>query len=589
MSRAKSKSSRATTTSTPAQPRSRLPLGTLLAGLSLCAIVVLGACDGISGLSDLEFGQGVGSPCRTDTDCDRDTYCAPALYRCEYQKELGDECLAGNECKNDFCADGVCCDVACDDICASCVLEGNEGICSPLAAGTDPDDECPGTPTCTGERACVGQFAWAIRVGDETDQIPVSVAYDSQGNVIVGGDFVGVIEIGNETLTSQGDWDVFLAQLSPTGELLWAQRFGGGSEQRLAGLGVDADDRIVMAGYFHGDLEIGAESFASLDYNNEVFVAQLSNDGTPLWARHVHGTVAGTGMNCDDVAVDADGNVAITGEYHGDIILGSDTYASVADYNDMYLAMFDASGELLWGKAYTSTGGVLYPEAVAFDASGNLLFGGSFGASVDFGTGLIDPDYDDVFVTKLNSAGVTDWVRTFGSSGYQYLRDIATDSDGNIVLAGAFTGAVGFGGSELTAEHDLDIFFAKLTPSGSHLWSHRYGGQLDQEANVVAVGQNDDIALTGMFTLAVRFGEEDADEHLCNGWYDVFVAKFDADGELRWSQPYGGLEADVGNSVAMDQDGNVALVGQFEHRIDIAGTVLDSEGGEDGFIAVFAP
>src|SRR5512133_1793599 len=89
-------------------------LGLRLGGLALAGLVMLGACDGMSGLSDLEFGQAVGSPCLTDTDCDRDTFCAPAIYRCEYQKDQGTECNADNECKGDFCSDGVCCNSVCD-------------------------------------------------------------------------------------------------------------------------------------------------------------------------------------------------------------------------------------------------------------------------------------------------------------------------------------------------------------------------------------------------------------------------------------------------------------------------------------------
>lgn len=69
----------------------------------------------------------------------------------------GSACTGGWECSSGFCTDGICCDVACIGTCMACTAAkkgaGTNGVCGPIAAMTDPDDECmPGE--CNGTGAC---------------------------------------------------------------------------------------------------------------------------------------------------------------------------------------------------------------------------------------------------------------------------------------------------------------------------------------------------------------------------------------------------------------------------------------------------
>jgi hypothetical protein len=72
-------------------------------------------------------------------------------------------CASAEECASGFCVDGVCCDSACDSLCHACSkAKGStkDGACTPVAAGTDPSDDCPneGT-TCTTVALCDGHGA----------------------------------------------------------------------------------------------------------------------------------------------------------------------------------------------------------------------------------------------------------------------------------------------------------------------------------------------------------------------------------------------------------------------------------------------
>jgi hypothetical protein len=76
-------------------------------------------------------------------------------------KMNGQACAAGGECTSGACADHVCCNSACTGACESCVEPGKPGLCSPVAAGTDPANECPqdSVTTCKRDGMCDGARA----------------------------------------------------------------------------------------------------------------------------------------------------------------------------------------------------------------------------------------------------------------------------------------------------------------------------------------------------------------------------------------------------------------------------------------------
>jgi hypothetical protein len=70
----------------------------------------------------------------------------------------GVACAVGLECASGFCVDGVCCNGVCSSTCQACSLAkkgaGANGVCGPVVAGNDPDDECAGAAACNGANAC---------------------------------------------------------------------------------------------------------------------------------------------------------------------------------------------------------------------------------------------------------------------------------------------------------------------------------------------------------------------------------------------------------------------------------------------------
>ena len=86
---------------------------------------------------------------------------------------------------------------------------------------------------------------------------------------------------------------------------------------------------------------------------------------------------------------------------------------------------------------------------MATDGAGNILVTGNFrSASISFGNitvtnsgGGCQGGCWDIFVAKYNNAGVPVWARKIGGTGDEAAASIATDSMGNIYVAGNYRSA----------------------------------------------------------------------------------------------------------------------------------------------------
>jgi cysteine-rich repeat protein len=228
----------------------------------------------------------------------------------------------------------------------------------------------------------------------------------------------------------------------------------------------------------------------------------------------------------------------------------------------------------LWCLGSGGTGSE-YVEAIAVDRTGNLLLTGWFWGTVDFGGGPHDGTHDNIFVEKLNAQGQHLWSRSFGGSHYKFVRDIAVDSAGNILITGYFYGTTDFGGGSLSSANSYDVFAVKLDAQGQHLWSRRLGGTDDDYGMGIAVDSADNVLLTGYFEGTTDLGGGPLDSAGSYD-YDLFAVKLDAQGQHLWSRRFGGTGSENVEAIAVDSTGNVLLTGYFYGTTDFGGGPLDS-------------
>jgi Galactose oxidase, central domain len=119
------------------------------------------------------LGQGASAACASA--CSVATDCAPGSFckngTCVAPQAPGAPCSAPSECLSGACVDGVCCNSSCDQVCSACTSDKTgaaDGICAPIADGTDPDDECAAEVAsgCGRDGFCNGAFACRLYAKD---------------------------------------------------------------------------------------------------------------------------------------------------------------------------------------------------------------------------------------------------------------------------------------------------------------------------------------------------------------------------------------------------------------------------------------
>jgi hypothetical protein len=183
------------------------------------------------------------------------------------------------------------------------------------------------------------------------------------------------------------------------------------------------------------------------------------------------------------------------------------------------------------------------------------------------------------------AGGAHEWSRRFGGASSDAATAVATDSRGNVLLAGYFATAIDFGGGVLTPAGAMDMFLVKLAADGTYLWSRRFGGTSWDYLEAITVTPNDEIVIAGRFYNSVDFG---GGPRGGGSGYQPFVAKLNADGSHIWSQSFTGTGVTL-HSVAVNAMGDVAIAGSTYSNTNLGGanlTVTDSYD-QAGVVAIY--
>ena len=129
---------------------------------------------------------------------------------------------------------------------------------------------------------------------------------------------------------------------------------------------------------------------------------------------------------------------------------------------------------------------------------------------VNMGCGaLTNVNGSDIVLAKFSPSGSCLWAKEFGSSNIangELGSAVVTDGSGNVMLTGAIISDVDFGGGPLFGNFTYDIFAAKFSAAGAHLWSHRFSGSWDDYGRAIAADSTGDVLLAGSFNEDVNFG-----------------------------------------------------------------------------------
>ncbi|MCA9662057.1 MAG: SBBP repeat-containing protein, partial [Myxococcales bacterium] len=442
--------------------------------------------------------------------------------------------------------------------CGDGVREGEEacdgadlGSNTCASAGFVDGGELTCTDACTLDvSGCAACQEWFHELGGQGMDSGSAIHVDAANNVLVAGSTNWFID-GAWAL---GERDAFVTKYAADGAKLWTRTVGTSEDDRATALATDSAGAVYLAGTTEGAFD-GFDNAGVRD----AFLAKFAADGALLWT-YQYGTLAGESPN--GLAVDAQGNVFLTGSTGGD--LDGNTSAGGSD---VFLTKFDPDGDRLWTKLYGTSehdNNGAY-GSVAVDPDNNIIMVGTTSGALGgewFGSG-------DSFVAKLDTDGAVLWIRQLGTPKSDSLTDLALDANGAIFVTGLTTGFL----DGNPALGGLDVFVSKFTNDGVKEWTRQYGTASDDFGDGIALAGDGGFWLAG----ATR-GEFGGNPVI--GLIDVFIGRYDAYGVELWSTQFGTTSIDSLGDATSDAAGNLYAVGTTP------ASLFDQEhaGGDDLFV-----
>ena len=455
---------------------------------------------------------------------------------------------------------------------------------------------------------------WVTPAGGTGADMVWDMVLDSQGNSYHTGSFSGTATFGSTTLTANGGMGMFVAKMDHDGNWLWASQTQGQYDEWGTGITLSPTGEVYVTGVFMDSqgsnspsVTIGSTSLsAHLSSNYDLILAKLDgNSGSWTWAM-TSDKYADMWVGVDEYGaampmdlIYHDNKVFVVGSFVGTLSvdsMDSNFYSSNGSSTDIFVGAATPQGTWEFQAGLGSSESAECAYAIAPTINGGFVFGGIFQGSSSYWSYPLSSasNSQDVFIGHVDSALEVTWMTSAGGSQVDELRDLVTDSSGNIYAVGEFNGVLAqFGNDRLTANSGgTDIWLGKLDSVGSWQWAKKAGGASDDMGFSVALSPDQStVYTTGQLAGQSTF-ENSQTTLMANssGASDAFVSLSDAlTGDWRELYLAGGPSGgDRGWAIDVDSANVVHTAGRFKGTASSPGEFgsdeLTSAGDFDIFV-----
>ncbi len=239
---------------------------------------------------------------------------------------------------------------------------------------------------------------------------------------------------------------------------------------------------------------------------------------------------------------------------------------------------FELEAQTFQWANYGKSQGFEYGNDITTDDSGNVYVAGQFEYSTLFGNVTMNTrGQHDIFVAKYNSQGILMWLKTAGSAEGDAGSAIGLDANRNVYVTGEFEGTCKFSPTDsITSGGNNDIYLVKYNNNGEFQWVKKFGGSGDNRGRAIAVDAVGNSYISGGFSGTANFGGQNLTS---SGSIDIFIAKYNSSGTRQWAIKAGGTRDDRGRDITLDGLGNLYLTASYTQSANFSGTNISDNTG----------
>ncbi|MCL4733764.1 MAG: SBBP repeat-containing protein, partial [Candidatus Omnitrophica bacterium] len=439
-------------------------------------------------------------------------------------------------------------------------------------------------PSISSSQTPVPQLEWSTYLGGGEIDWCRDVIINSSGEVIVTGFTTSSSWIQGGSDTDYNEYgDAFVAVFSPGGQMVWSSYLGGGHEDEGFGVAVDGNGNIYVAGATASPGWIhGGSQTTYMGGGEDGFLVKLSSSGQHIWSTYIGGSEED---RCSDITIDSEGNLVVAGYTRSPGWAQGGYDLNHAGGKDGFVVKLNPSGTPLWS---TYLGGEFDDMAygIIADESGNIFACGSTGSDgwVSGGARTSLWYWADGFVAKITASGTHVWSTFIGGAIYDDAQSISVTASGKIAVSGLTDGNDWISGGYDTSYDggaSKQGFALVLNGDSSTAWSTYVPHIANYGPLKVAVGSDENILVTG-FTEIDGWPQTGFDLAY-GGLKDGFILSLSPSGAHVWSSYLGGTQLDQSQGIAVDPLGNIYLCGETRSEDWISGGRGDMANGE-GFL-----
>jgi hypothetical protein len=426
-------------------------------------------------------------------------------------------------------------------------------------------------------------LSYATYFGGNGEEVAYDITVDDAGNTYVTGQ-TNSVTFPFGAIQNSGGTDVFIAKFAPSGSAYYGVFFGGSGNEAGTGIALTSTGDVYVSGFTTSVNFPKVNAYDNtLNGATDAFVVKFNSQFNAF----LYATYFG-GSDLEDtvsISLDSSQDIYISGRTgSANLPVMNAAQPNYGGQGDAFVAKLNSLGNTLLYSTYLGGSSPETPYGrggMAIDNFDNVyIAGGTY--SLNFprknayqqNKGENNNLLDDAFITRINTASTGNasliYSTYIGGSTRDYATDIALDSAGNVFVTGQ-TASDNFpklNPLQPTRAGGFDAFLLKLNAIGNALlYSTYFGSSSDDIGTGVKVNATGEAFITGSVGQAIPGINAMKPYHAGS---DAFLAKVNAAGSaVTFLTYFGGNNADVSESVALDPAGNAYVAGQTQ-SIDFA-------------------